>query len=401
MYNANKMNARQLREYILPRWQPLALYGALAVVLGVALLWRLGSLTHGYSAGELATFQTATGPWKNLLANPLDAPFLLPVRALHYILHNNLIAVRVVAAAMGVVTLGIFAVVLRQWHNRYTTFFGTLLFGLSAWFLHTARLGTPDVLLFGIFALAACGYWLKQTLHWLPLLICFLLAIALLYVPGALWFVGLGVLWQWKVIDQVFKKHLLTVSLGGLVLLAALAPLGWAIFKHHSLALAWLGLPAHVPPVTDMLKNILVVPFHLFVHNATDPATWLGNASILDVCSLALFVLGGYMYLKRIKLVRVKLFLSCLIVTCVLIAIGSSVTFTIIMPLIYMVIAAGVAEMLGQWFEVFPRNPIARSLGWVSVALIVGLACAYQLTHYFVGWPEAAATRQAFTVQKP
>lgn len=388
----------RIHQYLLKYWHSIAVYGILFAVIGFALYWQLNSLLPGYSMSELSTYQASIS-LKAMLENPLNAPFLLAVKAASYIFPDNLVATRVVSVAGGMIVLAIFTVLLRVWHDRRTAVLGALLFGLSAWFLHIARLGTPEVLLFGVFALTACGYWLKQTGSILALLVCFLGATALLYTPGMVWFIALAIVWQWKVIDRVFKKHLLTVILSGLLALGALAPLGWALYKHHELIKPWLGLPHQWPNPVDMVRNVLEAPYHLFISHEGNPVAWLGTAPILDVFSLTMFVLGGYLYLRHGRLARTPLFIAVLLLTMVLVALGGPVTFTVVIPFIYLVVAAGAGYLINQWLKVFPRNPIAHSIGFALMYALVGLACLYHVTHYFVGWPHAQATHDVFTVQ--
>lgn len=380
-----------------PNWPLIVLYALVFTVLGGALFWKIGTLLPGYSAPEAAIYQRALDV-RALLDNPLNAPFLLAVKAASYVIKDNLIVTRLAAAGCGVIVLGAFAILLRRWHGMWTAVIGTLLFGLSAWFLHTARLGTPEVMLFGIFLLVACGFWLRKTNHWLALLSCFIVVGALLYTPGMIWFIAFGLLWQWKTIDAVFKKHLGIVTIGTLILLAAIAPLGWALYKHHDLLMPLLGLPNDWPTPLAMLENLIRVPFHLLVHNEANPVSWLGTAPILDVFCLTMFAVGSFIYLKKIRLLRTPLFLSLFALTVLLMAIGSVVTFTVLIPFIYLIIAAGVSRIIDLWLKTFPRNPIARTVGWIAIILVVGLACSYQLTHYFIGWPEAAATHEVFTI---
>lgn len=380
-----------------PNWPLIVLYAVVFTVLGGALFWKLGTLLPGYSTPEATVYQQAQNI-RGLLDNPLNAPFLIAVKAASYILKDNLLVTRLAAAGCGIIVLGAFAILVRRWHGMWTAVIGTLLFGLSAWFLHTARLGTPEVMLFGIFLLAACGFWLRKTNHWLALLSCFIVVAALLYTPGMIWFIIFGLLWQWKTIDAVFKKHLAIVTLGAVLLLAAVAPLGYALYQHHNLIMPFLGLPSDWPTPLTMLENLIRVPFHLFIHNEANPVKWLGTAPILDVFSLTMFVLGAYIYLKKIRLLRTPLFIGLFALTILLMAIGSAVTFTVVIPFIYLIIAAGVSRVIDLWLDTFPRNPIARTVGWIAIGLVVGLACSYQLTHYFIGWPDAAATHEVFTI---
>ncbi len=394
------MSVQRIREYLVKHWPVVAMYGGLAVVLLSALFWKLSSLPHGYSSGEVAAYNSSLS-FHKLLDNPLNAPYLALIKLLMFVHPHSYVVARLVAAGVGLFVLVVFAALLRHWHDDRTAIIGTLLFGLSAWFLHTARLGTPDVALFGVFTVVASGFWLKHTNSWWALFACFIGVAWLLYIPGMIWFVAAGFVWQLKAIDRVFKRHLLAVTGASLALLLSLAPLVWGLYKHHNLIKPFLALPAHWPGPIQIVKNIFLAPYHLFVHNAADPATWLGTAPILSVFGLVMFVLGGYLYLRHWRLARTPIFILIAIVTTVLMAIGSPITYSVIIPFVYVVIAAGASYLLTMWFSVFPRNPLARGLGWGAVGMLIALACAYQLTHYFVGWPQASATREVFTAQKP
>lgn len=394
------MNVKNVRLFISSRWNSIALYGGLFAVLGAALAWQLNTLTPGYSQAEADTY-AASQSLSGIMDNPLNAPFLLLVKALSLFHPDSYLVTRVASALIGFAVLILFAVLLRNWYDRRATIIGTLLFGLSAWFLHVGRQGTPEVLLFGVFVLAICSFWLKHTNSWLALVVSFLAAAGLLYVPGMVWFVALGFLWQWRVIDRIFRRHLLAVSVSGLAFLVAIAPLLWAFYKDYGLLKPWLGLPQEWLSPMDMLQNIIAVPFHLFVRNGSNPAAWLGTAPILDVFALVMFILGGYLYLRHIKLARTPLFIGILLLTMALMVIGATISFSVVMPFVYVVVAAGIAHLLNQWFSVFPRNPIARLTGWSVVLVVVALALSYHVVHYFVGWPQASATHEVFTLQKP
>lgn len=390
----------KLREHLRQNWKVSAGYGLVFLVVGIALYWQLGSLLPGYSEAELQTYHNGLS-FKNIFENPFNAPFLLASRLLLFITDGNLLTTRLVATIGGLGTLAVFTTLVRSWHNNRTATLSTLLFGLSAWFLHVSRSGTPEILLFGVFLLAAAGFWLRRTNNWLALFVCFLLVTSLLYVPGMIWFIVFGIIWQWKTIDQVFKKHLAAVSVGALVMLAALTPLALALYKNHSLIKPLLGIPNELPSITTMLSNIIEVPFHFLVYGERNPEMWLGTAPIFEVFSLVLLLFGSYLYFKKIKLIRTPLFISIFIITTVLIAMGSGISFTVILPFAYIIIAAGLSNLLGRWFTVFPRNPIARTIGWGSIGVVMVLAISFHLNHYFIGWPHAKATDSVYHVQKP
>jgi hypothetical protein len=381
-------------------WRHAMLYAAL-IAAAAGLLWfQLGTLPGGYSLNEAGTAGQAV-TWKHILDNPVNAPFSAAVKALGYVLNDPLYITRIVAAVCGFGALVLFYGIARYWYGERTALMGAVLFGTSAWFLHTARLGVPDVLLFGVLALIACFIWLKHTSSSWALLACFVVSSLLLYAPGMFWFVAIGLIWQWRVIDRQFKKNLWAMGVGGLILIAVLTPLGLALYHHPDMAKVFAGLPAQGwPDVIASLKRLAEIPFHLFVRGDFPAERWVGNVPVIDYFTTAMFALGGYVYCKHIKLKRFWLVAATLIVGAVLASLGGAVTLTIIVPFIYIVAAAGAGFMLDRWLVVFPRNGIAQAFGTGLVCLALLTASWYSLRHYFIAWPQTTETVRTFTVPR-
>ncbi|HKU17991.1 MAG TPA: glycosyltransferase family 39 protein [Candidatus Saccharimonadales bacterium] len=384
---------------LLAHWRPLLISGGGLLAIGMLLCLRLGTLLGGYAPQEFEALQNGRS-FLYIFHHPINAPFTIMVRLLLFVTkHHQLLAVRLAATICGAATLLVFFLLVRHWHGLRTAFFGTVLFASAPWFLHVARLGTPDVMLFGALALVAWGTWLKQTGNPLVLLAGFMLATGLLYVPGMLWIVAAGVLWQWKTIDRVFQKNLWAVTLGGLVFLAALIPLGLAIYHAPALAKVVAGLPAQGwPQILPSLHRLADVPFWLFVHGPADPLHWLGRLAVLDAFAMAMAALGVYLYTRHIGLTRARILLTMLALGAALLSLGGQVSLTLIVPFVYLLAAAGVGFLLDRWYLVFPRNTIAQSVGIGLISLAVLASCWYGISHYFVAWPGAPETKATFTV---
>ena len=379
----------------------LILHALLFAGLGGLLMWQLGDLTPGYAVIEQATHHAST-PLKTIYDNPLNAPFTLVNHALLYLNQESLFLARTITVTLSALTLGVFYLLIRSWHGARTATYATILFGTSALFLHTARLGTPMVLSYLLFLIMAAGFWLKQQQSRLAIFFVCLLAALLLYVPGMIIFLVVAAIWQWKVLDETFKKHLGIVSLGALLFTAAIAPLAWALYRQPELIKLWAGLPASgLPEMMVILKNAALVPVHLFVHNQANPVSWLGTAPILDVFTIAMLAAGILAYCKSIKLRRTQSLIAFFIMMAGLIALGGPITLVVLLPFLYVLVAGGIYYTLDQWLTVFPRNPIARWFGIGLFSLLVLCATSYHLRHYFIGWPQARTTTESFTVQKP
>lgn len=390
---------KAIRTFIAKRWLSFALYGGLLAVVGWLLWWQLGSLTGGYSAGELATLK-ASYSLSGIYHNPVNAPFTLLVHALLYLPYNDLLLVRVAATLVALLTITVFYWLVRHWHGQRAAIFGTLVFGSSAWFLHTARLGTPDVLMFGLLALTACSVWFKAGRQALPVVLLLVLAAGFIYVPGMVWFIAAGVVWQWHTIDDVFKKHLWMVTLGGFLLLGILAPLGLAIYHTPSLGKEIIGLPAAgwPQPITT-LWHIAEVPLRFVARGPEGPEHWLGHLAILDGFCLAMFALGVYVYAKHARLVRTQLVMVILLIGIALAGLNGPVSPSIVVPFLFIVIAAGIGLLMDRWYAVFPRNPIAQTVGVGAVCIVVLASCTYGFRHYFIAWPHSPSTKAVFVVR--
>jgi hypothetical protein len=395
------MKLRNVRVFVRDNWIAIGLHVLLFSFLAACLIWRLGDLTPGYAGIESATYHAST-PLKAIFDNPLNAPFTLIEHALLFLNKESLFLGRTVAVGFSLLTLAIFYILVRNWHGGRIAFFATLLFGTSALFLHTARLGSPVVLYYLLFLLMAAGFWLKQRRSAPAIFFVCLVAALLLYVPGMIILLVIGAIWQWRVLDRIFKEHLAVVSVGALLFTAAIAPLAWALYRTPDLLRVWAGLPAGGwPEIMEVVKNALLVPVHIFIKGAADPVTWLGTAPLLDIFTIGMLAVGLLTYCYSIRLRRTQLLIAFFILLAALIGLGGSVTLVVLLPFLYILVAGGLYAVLNEWLTVFPRNPLARGVGIGLLSLVVLIASTYHLRHYFVGWPQARATHDTFIIQKP
>ncbi len=389
----------ELRKYLMRHWQACAAFTVLFIVLSGALLFRLESLLPGYSTGEQAVY-TGASQLKSIWENPINAPYELFIYGLRHIMPDTMLVGRLASAAVGWLTVILFCILVYRWHGTRAAFIGTLLFGTSSWFLHTARLGTPEVVFFGFFALVACGVWLRQKKSGWAVFVGLLLSALLLYTPGMIWFLALGLLWQLPTVDRVFRKHPTAVISGSIVFLTVLAPLVWHLYQHPALITDWLCLPDTWKQPLHLISNILHVPLAIFIRQpAENPGMWLGRLPILSIFGSLAFILGCYIYARHAKLTRVRVVAGLGIFGAIIIGISDGqIGLPVLVPFIYLVVAAGTGYMVDTWLGVFPRNPIARYLGLIIGCAVLAVACLYNVRSYFVAWPQATVTRQVFTI---
>lgn len=379
-------------------WRPLLIFGGVAIIVGLFFSFRLGSLAPGASEVERDYIQTVSSG-REIVKHPLYAIHKIPVYALFKLDVSSLTAYRAVSAAFASLAVISCFFVLREWFSNRIAAMGAGLFLTSAWILHTGRLATPEASYLLLMPLLWAAVWLyNTTLRKTALLLLSFLCAASFYIPAFGWLLLLTAIWQHKVIwEELSAVPWWFRSICGLILVAGLAPLVWAGVNSPRDLLLASGLPAELPSLKSIGTNLLSVPESLFVRGPNNPVLWLGRLPLLDIFSTAMLALGLYSLRYHLRLVRSQLLICSSVLLIVLIALGGPVTITVLMPAVYMLIAGGVAFMLQQWFAVFPINPIARTTATTLLSVSVLLVAFYHINHYFIAWPLAPQTKQAFS----
>ncbi len=394
-------SSKKFNIFLIKFWQPTVAAVAAALVFIFLLFYKLGTLVPGFSRPELASINSAQSA-SQLINNPINAPY----KVLHYLLntlyHSGAFGSRAISALFGLVTVWLFYYIAHKWYSVRVAVFTTALFVTSSWFLHYARLATPDIFLVLLLVSLAYGTWIRYTQS-SNLVIAYgaIIAAMLLYIPGLVWFVIIGGIWQRRAIVQHIKNAQLTflpLMVSGLLLLT---PLVLAFAKEPALVRLWIGLPLHsLPSVYEIFRHILNIPYQIFFRGPENPVYWLGHLPLLDIFTASMFILGVYAYSFKAKLDRTRILFGVLAVGTLLIGLKGEVSIILLAPFIYLIVGAGIGYLLNQWLSVFPRNPLARSIGLSLIVVAILLSCVYNLRHYFVAWPGAPATKKAFRLQR-
>lgn len=379
-------------------WRSILAFLGVSLVVVSFFGFRLGSLTSGVSLPE-KNYIASVSSGKEIIKHPVYAVHKIPVYALSKLHVNRLAAYRAVSAAFASLAVVSCFFVLREWYTNRVALLGSWLFLCSAWVLHSSRLAIPEASYLLLMPLLWAVVWLyNTTLRQTALLLLSFLCAASFYIPGFGWLIIIMAAWQykrlWTELIQVpwwFRLICVLVVIGGLV------PLAWAGLASPNELLLAGGLPSQVPHLKDVLLNAVRIPEHLFLRGPNDPVRWLGRLPILDIFSTAMLVLGIYSVRYHLKLIRIQLLVGSSLLLSLLITLGGPLTITVLMPVLYILIAGGIAFMLQQWLAVFPHNPIARTLATTFISITVLFVSFYHVTHYFIAWPGAPATKAVFS----
>lgn len=389
----------QLRGYI--RTHARLLAGLALALIGLAwlLFYRLGNLTGGLSADELRVAAQPVG-WHGIYHQPLNLPLQVTRSVVFWLAPaHGAFLTRLPNVVWGGLAVGAFAWLIWLWHGARTAILATALFAFSAWTLHVSRLASFDVLYLWampslLLVQAGLTQHSKRPLVWYGALLLWGLMI---YVPGLIWLVILSIWLQRQAIFQgwqQFKRwwqRLLTI-LTAAVWLSLLA----IDLSHAGQLKQWLGLPTHLASPIKLVEQLGHVLIHLLVRGPRSSELWLGRLPILDVFSLTVFGVGAYFYISHWRARRSQTLGWFFIIGIVLVALNGAVGLSLVVPVLYIVAATGIAYLIHEWLAVFPRNPLARSVGIGLVTLAVVTSCLYGYRTYFVAWPHNSSTIATF-----
>lgn len=375
-----------------------ATLGYLAGIAGLLalFLWRLSTLVP-LLAREYVSLQDSNS-LRKILDNPVNAPYKLVQRAVHYVFGQNILYHRMVSVLFALLAVGLFYYILRRWYSMRVAILGTIMLACSSWFLHLAREATPLIMQTAILSAIAYGIWVRHNKKpGLTMLIGSIVAAGLIYIPGFVWLVIVATIWQWPAVASCFKKAPTLSTLSLFIFVLLVFPIIWAGSRNINLYYDIAALPLlNEINYRDMLERSMDLPKQLFWKGYADNSFWLPGSPMLDVFVAVMACLGTYVYINKRSLDRIKIIFGSGLLAVLLIIIGGKAHLSMLLPLIYLTAASGVAFMLQQWRVVFPLNPLARRLGMIVMVLAVAASCFYQLNHYFIAWPQSPQTKSGF-----
>ena len=388
-----------LRRIFFRFWRPGVLVLSLLAVMYLLYFRQLGSLLPGYSYQEMQALLGAKD-WHHIADNPVNAPYSALVWLGVVLTEHSAYLTRFVAAAFGTLAVLAFFAIIRNWYSFRIAFLGTLLFATSSGFLHVARLGTAQVLQMGILALLATALWYKHSKHRSAVGYVMLgLCAVLWYIPGMMWIelLGLALVWRsvWGQLHRTPKLHVIGSFAAFLLILT---PLIGAAVRNPDIFFAFTGLPSSLNAVSHIANNLWHTLVAVGIWGKGEPLTWLGRMPLLDVAERILCAVGVYAYLWRKRSLRATFLAGAAAVSVLLISFDSAVGFAALVPILYLFIVHGLDHLLGRWFVVFPRNPIARYIGVAAICIMLAFSITFHARSYFVAWPHNKDTRQTFSL---
>jgi len=369
-------------------------------LITVLYVYRLGTITPGLAQQEVQTIQ-ASESLDAIVENPVNAPYKLAVWGVGLVTDSEF-AIRSISVAASIIVIILFYRIAKRFFEYFYATVGTIMFACSSVMLNTGRIAITNVMLLTLFVLIACGYSLrfhkKKAVAWLVTGLAIGLA---MYVPGMIFFIIAGSIWQFKRIKRSLSSVRPALLVSCFVIFAALiAPIVYGLVLDISLAKEFLGMPASFPSPLESIKALLSVPLGVFLIAPENPVLRLGHQPTLDIFAFGMLILGGYTFLRKHALDRTKLLAGIGIITLLWVGVSANYEHSFILtPFIFMLVTGGLYWFGNAWRKVFPTNPLAQSAAMVLLIIGVFFSSVFQLRRYFVAWPNTATTKAAFSEQ--
>lgn len=381
-----------------------------AVLLSATMLmfvYKQNSLIPGANQHEVVVRERVSSfeyPWRA----SVDAPYITASWVTSKVFFSDpLVSARFVAAVASTLSVLMFYHLLRNWLiSPGKAVVGTALFATSSWTLAIGR-GAHGVIV-GVFLLLlifTLGTRLLFTTRpfwdWLLLVSATALALYTPVVPWLVFIVGVVSLLHYKQRQRSLPLELWQKIVVGATGLLLITPLILSMFVDSHQGLVLLGVDNLVDSIPTIILNIIDAVRSIFFVGMPGTPIGLGQLPMLDIFSVFMFLLGCYYFERRLSLKRSKLLFGGMAIGFIVCSLSEFdlVRYSLLLPLVYIFISAGIHESISRWLAVFPRNPIARGVGVVVLAISIGFVGSYHLRKVFIARPGNPEIRSLYIIK--
>lgn len=405
------MNGTPVTELTLYRYRYVISY-ALLVLLAVGLLiLNFHTLPPGMTAGEQASALTSAGiSFANFHLETFGGDMLAFLRTIHAVDLPYHLVQKASLQFFGLSPLGvrlpslIFALssifmifgLLRRWLRGNTAVVVGALIASSSWFLSVGRLGTPDIMVifWTVLILFLATLVSQESRYYQGWKVVSLVSIGLsLYTPYTLYLfiaAAIATFTQPHLRYVVHYAGKISVTIGTLLFVLILIPLGFNLWYHPAIAWQLLAVPTTLPEPFTFFKNFghaasaMLNPYTATYTTAPQP--------LLAIPTAVLALMGVIRLASDWHSVRSHVLLLWLAILVPLIGLDSSHNLVVLFVPLMLVSGIGLQVLVKYWYTIFPRNPYARVFALLPLGALVFSIIQFNYFRYFIGIPYAATT---------
>ncbi|MEX0932043.1 MAG: glycosyltransferase family 39 protein [Candidatus Saccharimonadales bacterium] len=381
--------------------------------------WQLGSIPYGLYADEavngLDALAASNGDIKPFYTanNGREGLFILLQGLSVFILGNTILALRLVPAIIGVLAVWATYLFVNETFSKRAAMLSAFMMASAPWAVTMSRLGFRAG--FIVLLLPLLG-WLvvkalktKRPFYWamsgIVLGFGFYTYISWRALPVAL---GLIAVFALIYNRKKFIGSIKYMLIAGLTALIAILPLGIYTYQHPEEVLAVRSSVSFTNPELNEGQPLITLAHNIgetaLMFNSAGDQNWRHNLAgepMLNAFVGILFLLGLILSIRRIKDIRYFTLLAvfaAMLLPMVLTAEGipHSLRAIGLMPVVYILAAIGLVELIFRWRGIFPKNPASYTMALAIVALLLSFSTFYNYKRYFVAYANAPEMYAAF-----
>lgn len=391
----------QITEYLLYRWRYILGYSLVGLLL-IAMLVVAGLyIPGGLSQAEMNSVVLSSALKFSLTSfDPtmvVNLPYHLLQRMSLEIFGISSFSIKLPSLMLGFFSALGMLLLLRTWFRQNVAVITTILVITTGQFLFIAQNGTPSIVyIFGSIWLLLAAMMISRKARGGLLwgIVLFVLAALSLYTPLSLYIllalISAAVLHpHLRYLVRRLPKGKITFALicAGIIV----APLGYVIFWHPSVALMLLGIPTTKP---DLAANSMQVLKQYF--DFISPSSGVVMQPIYGLGSAILIALGVLQLATTKYTARGYIITAWIILLLPVLALNPNYVSVTFVPVV-LLMAMGISWLLMRWYTLFPRNPYARLAGLVPLAVLIGGMVFSGLDRYTYGYLYSPQTATNFS----
>ncbi len=357
----------------------------------ILLLWRLVSLTNGrISSNEAITKHLlfVDSSWNKILSN-IYGPYYLLLH-ISFTINHSIWAFRIASVVTGLLCAIALYWMISLWHGYKIATLALLMLLTNLGFLALARQASPiisQLLMLTTLVIATVLLRTKKNIKAIIFLVC---AVGFsLYVPGGIWFaITALILTITQIREIVASKPIINKMLLPMITIVLALPILFHLVTNYSSTLIknWLGygLGSH-GQLNSFFSNFIHTPLNLFIYSDLSPSFGIKHIPLIPISFSLIILIGTIYYIRRIKNWHWRNILIFILLSWIISGFGV-ISSIVSLPLLDIAFATGLAYMLKEWYQVFPRNHLVRFIGLALITTVVLLTSFYSGRSYFVAW---------------
>lgn len=397
---------RPVSELSLYRYRYLIGYTTLVLMTVGLLLLFITKIPAGLSQAEeasaLASSQIVFD--QNFLENThtVDLPYHLLQWGSLELFGLGPIGVRLPSLIFGAMSMLFILLLLRRWLQENVAITWGIMAVTTTWFLMLGRTGTPDImvvfwtslilLLTTLVSQQSKGYQTWKALSIVSIGLSF-------YTPL------MAYLFAASALAAMFQPHLryviryaekTSITLGVVLFVAVLVPLGWNIWRDPAIIRDLLAIPEVLPGPILFFKDLwtaagtLINPFKAEFGAFITP--------IMSIPLIALATLGLIRTIMDYHSVRSYVLLLWLAVLIPVIGLNPTQLNVLFVPIVLLG-AIGMQALFRYWYDLFPRNPYARIFGLLPLLMLIAAVVNLNYSRYFAGVSYAQSSVEIYNTE--